>query len=1249
MENEEEFKNLNWDKIHEMVVEKGSSAISGVGPNDVDWFLRDSKVSSDPRKQENYGSAPPSPKTQNHLPLSTPASPHMASTLSNANENNISKSRPSISPITEEPATSDTFIDNATSGTFSRPRRRSSVSSTTSINSNGSSGSGGGGGLFQKLKSKFHRSASHEHAPHSPTVQPQLASSSKSDSNTHRLSRTISPLQELGKVANPIERTLSHTNSLKRAENSSSTSSFTSSSHSNDPRIDDYVKFYKQPDSQRKSGSFSCASNRRSFGEKPNGETLESCLLNPLPAHKAKAAVQEALQASTGSKLGSLWRRRSVSASQTPQVSETRSLERSTESADSEPSRNAPPENIPYGKDLKPLKRVAFHSLTFLIDPPQQIPSRHPRKGNVEVLPGGVVRVNPLTEADKQEIEKSQKGLGGGLVVGGTGALGLVHEDTPEHDPSNEVVNGNQDEAPDDGKDEINPDAEQDTEINKHAKGFAIDKPMIHNKARQGYTVPIKKMALDLMYTRCCHLREILPIPAIAKQIPKGTMAPLPLLQLRNPHPTMIEIQTFGDFIRIAPISCLSLDGVSLSLEQFRILLCSISSKTQLKKLSLRNTPINAEGWSLLCWFLSRNVHLRQLDITQCPPLSINLLKKKNKPQNALNNSSDEIPRMTCNNENRSDMDWASFTATIIARGGIDELVLTGCCINDLDIFNRLVGQALAIKTYRLGLAYNKLLPQQIRILMEKWVLTDKARGLDLGYNDMLSSSYVNTMLDIMKHPTNIAKIRDCPLAFLSLNATDLRFNSDFREFFEKFVLALPNLKYLDLSNDPKLFGNFHVSTPADEKAAASSQNDTSGAGVGGVKDQDAICDYFTSKLPLFNNLMRLHLENNAITSKSLVSISQIIPFCKQLRYLSVIGNELDVLAGSALVEGLKNSSTLITLDLDLHLLPDLFKERIGLYTMRNMDKMLSHPEDNGIDAPQLGHGEQEDSLSAQLQRILTLKAENKLDVNSSEVMEFGEKAKRDREKLKSAIGELLHMQWKNQLSIEGKETLIRLLFIDASLQRGLKLIDTSIGSDEDNVNHSHYMDINLAEKEGLDNHVNTLKPEGFGDQQETKDLLESSSLPFSRSQSLTSLNTLDKEEGSILKLRRLHGGGGEFLDKLQTYSGEELRQRLMDVDLSKLDRVIDYISHIKKDGLSIKSLFNESTDRESDDTLGEFRQRLEQLLKLLPNDADNNKDSKLIVDPMKSESGLDLGQSLDEKNINDTLDQVLSRYNSHN
>ena len=44
------------------------------------------------------------------------------------------------------------------------------------------------------------------------------------------------------------------------------------------------------------------------------------------------------------------------------------------------------------------------------------------------------------------------------------------------------------------------------------------------------------------------------------------------------------------------------------------------------------------------------------------------------------------LVRMVSNKDNRSDVDWELFVATLVARGGIEELILTGCCITDIEI-----------------------------------------------------------------------------------------------------------------------------------------------------------------------------------------------------------------------------------------------------------------------------------------------------------------------------------------------------------------------------------------------------------------------------------------------------------------------------------------------------------------------------------------------------------------------------------
>lgn len=1221
MTENDELNSYDWDKIHDMVLEKGDSCIDGIKRKDIDWFLRDSSVSVNLNNRDSYPveANPPSEEKT----LVTPPSPQMATALSNSNEHVSGKLKPTISPITEEPVISS--HENEASQ-YRRPsmssysRRRSSVATTSSTGSNGSLSSSGGGGFFSKLKHKFHKSDSP--AASSPSLTPQTMSKDPQDlfkkDYQMRLSRQVSPANT---PSSPEQIGL---------ESRGSSQSRRTSQDTIDPRIDEYVRFYKQPDLRRSSLS------RRNSARSLNG--LEGCLLNPLPPKKV-APSQEQTKENAASKFTSLLRRKSVSSTPTSAERQDRDSQ-SLQSYESSASlNNFSTDNLPQFQGLKPLKRVAFHSLTFLIDPPQQIPSRNPRKGNVDILPGNVVRINPLTEADKEAIEKSQRGLGGGLVVGGSGALGLIHKDAGEQSVNEEKELPEEEESESVSKPK---ESEQDSAISEHARLIAIDKPMLHHTAHKGYSVPIKKMALDLMYTRCCHLREILPIPAIAKQIPKGSMAPLPLLQLRNPAPSMIEIQTFADFIRIAPIFCISLDGVSLSLEQFKILLSAMASKTQLEKLSLRNTPINTEGWSLLCWFLSRNKVISKLDITQCPPLSINILKKKKK-KTSKSSDDDNIVRMTCNKENRSDMDWSLFTATLIARGGIDELILTGCCINDIELFDNLVSHAIALKTYRLGLAYNQIRPQQLKIVVEKWVLTGKCRGLDLGYNDFLSPLYLQTLADITRDPRHSALIGKCNLAFISLNATNLRFGTLFKEVFEKFVVELPHVKYLDLSNNPRLFGG-HTLLEADSELSRSETPVEKAEEKKSVLEQaklnqENIFSYFTSKLPLFSNLVRLHLECNELTSQCLVALSETIPFCKKLGYLSVLGNEMDVVAGTALIEGLKNSKTLITLECDYNLLPDVFKERIGLYTMRNMERVLKYlNEVANKDSAKTTHPT-EMSLTEQLSQILSAKAEGKLDIKSPEVMAFMKRAEDDRKNLQATIQELLQMQWKNELNLDGKETLIRLLFIDSSLVRGLKLIDNSLVPD-DHLLSTSLLGMQLVEDENKSRKEHDVRNIQDNNQEDsdTRDLLDATaSLPYSRSHSLTSLNTLNKEEGSVLKLLKINDDT-HLLDDFETFSGEELRQKMLNVDLSELDQVIRFLHQMKVKGVSLRSVFNQAPGYDSKHLLAEFHRRLEDLKKT----TETGGDGEELATP--TESSLNAKAKDDGSVIHETFDSVLSK-----
>ncbi|KAG7928517.1 hypothetical protein KL925_001817 [Ogataea polymorpha] len=627
-------------------------------------------------------------------------------------------------------------------------------------------------------------------------------------------------------------------------------------------------------------------------------------------------------------------------------------------------------------RDVKPIRKVAFATTTFVNDPPQQIPSRHPRKGNVEVGPDGELIIHKLSPEE-------QKTTSSGIVVGGSGHLRLVHQDSSEsmqRSPSDQTINQH---------DKVV--AAEKARTTGDSMGpiddIKIDKPMV--RRRKPMEKPVVTLKLDELYTRCCHLREILPIPATLKQIPKGSTDPLPILQLRNPHPSLIEVLSFADFVRIAPIHCVSLDGVSMTHEMFRTLLAALLSKRHLEKLSLRNTPIDAEGWKMLCWFLSMNKALTRLDLTQCPSLDLNLQK--------LRKPADTRDRMTCNIQDRSDMDWSLLTATLMVRRGINEMVLSGCKINDLAVFRDFLKLGLK-NTMKIGLAFNDLSLSHIEIVVDWMKESSNVVGVDLGYNDL--STKLRPFIEYTKQENFRSS-----LALLSLNSCNLRDNEDTVAVFDAFS-KFSHLKYLDLSNNKKLFETF--------------------------------MHKFVAYLPLFQDLHRLNLDGNDFSQVALIQLSETLPLMKNLNYLSIKQNVLTKACCESLCQSLKYSRSLFNIDYDLEGVPPEFHQKVGLLTMRNMERALYGDTDGSSDLNPLLKVTQNGKPFTQIAMDMLRKSDS---LTEQEVKEFFEYTDKLRNEMHAAIKELVKLQLQQRLTIEGKETLIRLIMVDESVKKCLELL----------------------------------------------------------------------------------------------------------------------------------------------------------------------------------------------------------------
>lgn len=704
---------------------------------------------------------------------------------------------------------------------------------------------------------------------------------------------------------------------------------------------------------------------------------------------------------------------------------------------------------VPGLEFVKPLKHVSFATNTYFNDPPQQICSKNPRRGEVEVKPNGSVVIHRLTPQERKKIMESTSL---GVVVGGTGQLKLLN---PEEDDANakskeEMAPQRQNAAEPHDEEEGNPQRrnivmaaaeaaaearakeapnelkrivtnnEEEVIVSKTACHLTIDKPMISRRGastsslasmvssdtngtnadddKETMPPPTQKIPHDIVYTRCCHLREILPIPATLKQLKKGSTDPIPILQLRNPRPSMVEIWSFSDFLSVAPVLCLSLDGVQLTVQMLRIILSSLIYNPHFQKLSLRNTSLDEEGWKMLCYFVSKARSLHSIDLTMVPSIKTNVQKPS---KSSLKSN---ILRMQCNIDNRSDMNWDLLTASIALRGGLDEIVISGAKMNAAQFKNFILVACIA--TERLGLAYNGLSKSQCDDLAS-WVVQSEVTGLDVGFNDLNGklSSFTDAVLGKIQkvNEKNVFK-------FLSLNGTNLKVNEhDTSENNEvlKLISVLcysENLKFLDISNNPAIFP-YCVPT---------------------------LIDY----LPVFVNLVRLQIDYNNLSSTSVVMLAEVLPMCSRLSYFSMLGTELDLASSKALAEAVRKSSSLMTLDVDYAYMPENIKEKISLYAMRNIQGELKrvHNDDKDIKDTQFS------SLQDQLSLLLTEKADNS-DHYKKMVETFMAKIALARIKISKVVHDLFDLKLNGQLNLEGKEALIRLCFIEASLERGSDLL----------------------------------------------------------------------------------------------------------------------------------------------------------------------------------------------------------------
>lgn len=665
------------------------------------------------------------------------------------------------------------------------------------------------------------------------------------------------------------------------------------------------------------------------------------------------------------------------------------------------------------------LRRVTFSVDKLEHDPQQQIPSRKPKRGNV-LIPQDInappprlclgISVNEpnnkddgkshnhskysdheialaedaqrraIIEAEKHAQEAHRQAKKIAQEVSGYRSHRFISI-KEGGSIGNSNTNGNDNDEDDDEVEEavdkkLANDVSVDGPLHVHEQHFEEE---IESKTGE------KTISLETIYTRCCHLREILPIPATLKQL-KNKTAPLEVLKMLNPKPTLIDVLSFSDFIAITPINTVIFDNVTMTTEMLKNFLGSLTYNKQLEKLSLRNVSIDELGWKYLCEFLATNKTVKKLDISQ----------QRIKPD-------------TPDTSIRGNMNWDLFIRSLILRGGIEELVINGCKLSDA-IFEKLINQAVKKSTYRLGIAGIDLNVKKSE-MVTSWLTDGNSQcvGVDIAFND-LSKGQLRPFINAF----NTGKVNN--LVFFSLNSTNL-LNIEETSDLIKSLINVKTLRFLDLSSIPDIFPK--------------------------------IITHLDKYLPRYPNLRRIHFDLNELTAQAIGSLAGCLLKMPQLVHVSLLGNRnLSTTSAATLYGAVKQSKTLFALDLDYDLIPDQLSQRIAFYLMRNLEYTLKPSHGGNIESnPEKPEDLMYDgSLLMETAEKLLVEIEKgkKEDIKMQRIISDSvlERTRSIRKDIHKTIDTLFEQRNLGKLSFEGKENLVRFCLLDSSLEKLVAMVE---------------------------------------------------------------------------------------------------------------------------------------------------------------------------------------------------------------
>jgi hypothetical protein len=345
----------------------------------------------------------------------------------------------------------------------------------------------------------------------------------------------------------------------------------------------------------------------------------------------------------------------------------------------------------------------------------------------------------------------------------------------------------------------------------------------------------------------------------------------------------------------------------------------------------------------------------------------------------------------------RSTLDWTLLTKALKAQGNIEELLINGCLV-PADELEDLLLNGCTVATKRLGLAANDLHHEDL-LNIRKWILDPSCerQGLDLGGND-LHSGWI-AFKEIVVGPN---------LMFLSVNSTNLHEVEPTVQMLKQLVKNSPSLRFLDLSGNKELF--------------------------------PAIIPELAKILPQYRELRRIHLENNDLSSDDVAVLSEAFGECPELVHISLLDNKrMDSTACAALTVAAQLSSSLYTIECDPDLWPNVLNRRLAHYCMRNVARSLAGNSSQIVDEDEFSYNKKElvdsgSGLAKAVEDFLRLPPEESSWKTVADTLV--QRARELKKLVKKTTDSLFAQKSEGTLSLEDKEELIRLIFVDNMLEK---------------------------------------------------------------------------------------------------------------------------------------------------------------------------------------------------------------------